>query len=127
MIKGLGLDLTELHRIRDIWDRFGHRFAAKILTERELAQLPRHDPVPRLAALFAGKEAAVKALGTGFADGVHFKCVEILHAESGKPGISFLHRGREVCERLGVTAAHISLTHSRDTAAATVVLEGDPR
>ncbi|MFH1912780.1 MAG: holo-ACP synthase [Pseudomonadota bacterium] len=127
MIKGLGLDLTELQRIRDIWDRFGHRFAAKILTERELAQLPQHDPVPRLAALFAGKEAAVKALGTGFAEGVHFKCVEILHAESGKPGIAFLDRGREVCDHLGVTAAHISLTHSRDTAAATVVLEGDPR
>ncbi|MUM78405.1 holo-[acyl-carrier-protein] synthase [Pseudodesulfovibrio sp. F-1] len=127
MIKGLGIDLTELHRVRDIWNRFGPRFAAKILTERELAQLPSHDPVPRLAALFAGKEAAVKALGTGFADGVHFKCVEILHARSGKPEIAFLDRGRDICDLRGVTAAHISLTHSRDTAAATVVLEGDPR
>lgn len=124
MIKGLGLDLTELDRIRALWDRFGPRFAAKILTERELTQLPGRDPVPRLAALFAGKEAAVKALGTGFADGVHFKCVEILHAPSGKPDIAFLGRGLEVCARLGVTSAHISLTHSRDTAAATVILEG---
>lgn len=126
MIKGLGLDLTELDRIRTLWERFGRRFAEKILTERELAQLPRRNPVPRLAALFAGKEAAVKALGTGFADGVHFRCVEILHAPGGKPGIAFLGRGLEVCDRLGVTAAHVSLTHSRDTAAATVVLEGDP-
>jgi holo-[acyl-carrier protein] synthase len=124
MIKGLGLDLAEVDRIRALWERYGRQFARKILTERELAQLPRRDPVPRLAALFAGKEAAVKALGTGFADGVHFKCVEILHGPEGKPGIAFLGRGLEVCTRLGVTGGHISLTHSRDTAAATVVLEG---
>lgn len=124
MIKGLGLDLTELDRIRALWDKYGQKFAAKILTEQELAQLSGRDPVPRLAALFAGKEAAVKALGTGFAEGVHFKCVEILHAPNGKPLIAFLGRGLEVCARLGVTSAHISLTHSRDTAAATVVLEG---
>jgi holo-[acyl-carrier protein] synthase len=124
MIKGTGLDLTELDRIRKLWERYGRRFAAKILTERELAQLPAKNPEPRLAALFAGKEAAVKALGTGFAGGVHFKCVEILHLESGKPEIRFLGKGLAVCERLGVTGAHVSLTHSRDTAAAVVILEG---
>ncbi|MDC0335526.1 holo-[acyl-carrier-protein] synthase [Pseudodesulfovibrio sp.] len=124
MIKGLGIDLTELERIRDNWEKHGQRFLEKILTEREIEQLPKKNPVPRLAALFAGKEAAVKALGTGFADGVHFKCIEILHAESGKPEISFSGRGQEVCDELGVTSAHISLTHSRDTAAATVVLDG---
>lgn len=125
MIKGLGLDLTELERIRSIWERHGDRFAKKILTDREYAQLPANNPVPRLSALFAGKEAAVKALGTGFADGVHFKCVEIVHAKSGKPEISFLGRGKDVCDQMGVCAAHITLTHSRDTAAATVVLEGE--
>lgn len=124
MVKGLGLDLAEIDRIQGSWDRFGMRFAEKILTEREVAQLPRKYPVPRLAALFAGKEAAVKALGTGFAEGIHFKCIEILHAPSGKPEISFIGRGLERCHELGVTSAHISLTHSRDTAAATVVLEG---
>lgn len=124
MIKGLGLDLAEIDRIRKSWEKFGSRFADKILTEREIDQLPKSNPVPRLAALFAGKEAAVKALGTGFADGIHFKCVEILHAPSGKPEITFSGRGLEKCEELGVTTAHISLTHSRDTAAATVILEG---
>lgn len=124
MVKGLGIDLTELSRIRENWKKHGQRFVEKILTDREIEQLPEKNPVPRLAALFAGKEAAVKALGTGFADGVHFKCIEIIHAESGKPEISFLGRGLEVCEALGVTSAYISLTHSRDTAAATVVLEG---
>ena len=123
MVKGIGIDLTELDRIRDMWLRYGQRFARKILTDGELAQLPEKNPVPRLAALFAAKEAAVKALGTGFARGVHFKCIEVLHAPSGKPEIRFLGRGLEICAELGVTTAHVSLTHSRDTAAATVVLE----
>jgi holo-[acyl-carrier protein] synthase len=123
MIKGLGLDLAELNRIRTLWDKYGQKFAQKILTDQELEQLPKKNPVPRLAALFAGKEAAVKALGTGFADGVHFKCIEILHAQNGKPEIFFLDRGLEKCTAMGVTSTHISLTHSRDTAAATVILE----
>lgn len=124
MVKGLGIDLAELDRIKALWDKYGRKFAQKILTEQELEQLPQKNPVPRLTALFAGKEAAVKALGTGFAHGVHFKCIEILHNANGKPEISFLGRGLEECEVLGVTSAHISLTHSRDMAAATVVLEG---
>ncbi len=122
MVKGLGLDLTELDRIQALWNRYGQRFTQKILTEQELRQLPKKDPVPRLAALFAGKEAAVKALGTGFSQGVHFKCIEIIHAANGKPQISFLGRGQEKCMALGVTSSHISLTHSRDTAAAAVIL-----
>ena len=124
MIKGLGIDLTELDRIAALWERYGDRFARRILTDRELAQLPGKNPVPRLAALFACKEAAVKALGTGFAQGVHFKCVEILHSQSGKPDIFFHGEGLAACERLGVTGAFVTMTHGRDTAAATVILEG---
>ncbi len=90
MIRGLGIDLAEIDRIRELWGKYGKRFAEKILTERELDQLPKKNPVPRLAALFAAKEAAVKALGTGFADGVHFKCIEVVHAQSGKPESSSL-------------------------------------
>ncbi|WP_319466707.1 holo-[acyl-carrier-protein] synthase [uncultured Pseudodesulfovibrio sp.] len=124
MIRGLGIDLAEIDRIRELWEKYGRRFAEKILTERELDQLPKKNPVPRLAALFAAKEAAVKALGTGFADGVHFKCIEVVHAQSGKPEIFFLGRGREVFDKIAAKNSHVSLTHSRDTAAATVVLEG---
>lgn len=124
MIKGTGIDLTELDRIQALWERFGERFARKILTDGEYAQLPRRNPVPRLAALFACKEAAVKALGTGFSRGIHFKCIEILHNAHGKPEIRFLGEGLAECGRLGVTAAHVTMTHSRDTAAATVILEG---
>lgn len=124
MIKGMGLDLTEMDRMQRNWDRFGLKFAEKILTEREIKELPKKNPVPRLAALFAAKEAAVKALGTGFAEGIHFKCIEVTHKASGRPVIHFLGKGLEKCEEIGVTSAHISITHSRDTAAATVILEG---
>jgi holo-[acyl-carrier protein] synthase len=123
MIKGIGMDLAEIDRIQRNWERYGMKFAEKILTEREIEQLPEKNPIPRLAALFAGKEAAVKALGTGFADGVGFHSVEILHAESGKPEIIFLGRGKDMCDALNISGAFITLTHSRDTAGATVVLE----
>ncbi|CCH47718.1 holo-[acyl-carrier-protein] synthase [Pseudodesulfovibrio piezophilus] len=123
MIKGLGLDLCEINRIQQNWERFKSRFIQKILTEKEIEQLPQN-PVPRLAALFAGKEAAVKALGTGFSGGIHFHCIEILHTSSGKPEIFFLGKGLKKFAEIGATSAHITLTHSRDTAAATVVLEG---
>lgn len=123
MIKGIGMDLAEISRIQKNWERYGMRFAEKILTEREIKQLPKH-PVPRLAALFAGKEAAVKALGTGFAEGIGFHSIEITHAPSGKPVIEFLGQGLKKYKALGVTNALITLTHSRDTAGATVILEG---
>ncbi|WP_449242804.1 holo-[acyl-carrier-protein] synthase [Desulfovibrio sp.] len=123
MIRGIGLDVVELARIRAALDRFGPRFAARILTPRELEQLPEADSVPRLAALFAAKEAAVKALGTGFAGGIGFQSLEIEHLPSGQPRLSLLGPALERARSLGADAAHVSLTHGRDTAAAVVVLE----
>lgn len=123
MIVGIGLDLVELDRIADAWERRGMRFADKVLTEAEIAQLPK-SPVSRLAALFAAKEAAVKALGTGFAEGVHFQCVEIIHTASGKPEVSFSGEGLKVMQNLGGKRAHVTITHSRDNAAAVVIIEG---
>lgn len=124
MIIGIGMDLAEIGRIQNNWDKYGQRFAEKILTSREIEQLPKKNPVPRLAGLFAGKEAAVKALGTGFAEGVGFHSVEIIHGPSGKPEITFHGTGKDKCDELGVSNCLITLTHSRDTAGATVVLEG---
>lgn len=122
MILGMGIDLVELERIENAWGRYGMRFAEKVLTEAEIAQLPKN-PVSRLAALFAAKEAAVKALGTGFAEGVTFQCVEVLHGSSGKPEITFCDEGHEVMCSLGGRRAHVSITHSRDNAAAVVIIE----
>ncbi|CCO24530.1 holo-[acyl-carrier-protein] synthase [Maridesulfovibrio hydrothermalis] len=123
MIIGLGIDITELDRIERSLEKFGERFMEKILTEKEMKLIPEKNPVPFLAARFAAKEAAVKALGTGFAEGVTFQCIEILRLESGAPQLNFLGKALERSRLIEVDSIHISITHGRDNAAAVVVLE----
>ena len=122
MIVGLGMDVAELDRIGKVYANHGERFLDKLLTPSERAELPKL-PLPFLAARFAAKEAAVKALGTGFRDGISYKDVEVFSDKLGKPLVRFLGKADERAKALGVTHAHISLTHGRDVAAAVVVLE----
>jgi len=122
VIVGLGLDVTELDRIEKVFARHGERFLDKILTAAERGAMPRL-AVPFIAARFAAKEAGVKALGTGFRDGISYKDVEVYADPRGKPLLRFLNKARERADELGVASAHISLTHGRDVAAAVVVLE----
>ena len=125
MIVGLGIDLVEIDRIRAAWERFGRRFAEKICTEAELAVLDsRRDPAPYLAAVFSAKEAAVKALGTGFRQGIHLHTLEIRHLPSGKPELFLLGKAAERAAELGAGRALVSMTHERGMASAVVVLEG---
>jgi len=124
VIRGIGLDLVELSRIRDSLDRFGERFLARILTPAERAALPEGNAVPHVAGLFAAKEAAVKALGTGFSGGIGFHTVELAHLPSGRPEMRLLGKALEQARSMGASTVHVSLTHGRDTAAAVVVLEG---
>lgn len=126
MIVGLGLDVVEIDRIADALDRFGERFVNRILTDLEREQM-RGDRVRYLAVRFAAKEAAAKALGTGFAQGVYFRNIEVERTASGKPELRLMGGAAEVARSLGAKGSHISLTHGRDTAAAVVVLETDPR
>lgn len=122
MIVGLGLDVVELSRIRESLDKFGDKFASRILTDKEVSACSG-DMGPYLAARFAAKEAASKALGTGIAEGVGFHSMEVVRQESGKPEIVFHDAAKDKCKALGVTGAHISLTHGRETVAAVVILE----
>lgn len=123
MIRGLGIDVVELDRIEAALARFGARFLARILTPSERAALP---PIrlARTAGLFAAKEAAAKALGTGFAQGVAFHTLEILSDAAGRPALTLHGPAQARAEALGATSWHVSISHSRDTAAAVVVLEG---
>lgn len=126
MIVGLGIDVCELDRVARILERHGQRFAARICTKAELAEMRAPlgpAAVAFLAARFAAKEAASKALGTGFRQGVGFQNLVVLHLPSGKPTLQLLGPSLEIANNLGVTATHISLTHGRDVAAAVVVLE----
>lgn len=123
MIVGIGIDITEIDRIAKGWGRFGDRFARRILHPQELARMPVANPVAFLAGRFAVKEAAVKALGTGFSGGIRPRDIEVGPAPGGAPQLILHGKAAARMETLGATRAHVSLTHGRDTAAAVVVLE----
>ena len=125
MIIGLGIDIAELDRIRASLERHGERFSARILTPDEMARMPVN-AVPYLASRFAAKEAAVKALGTGFSRGITFRDIEVRSDDQGKPGIVFHGEALRRTRELQVAAAHLSLSHGRDSAVAVVILETFP-
>ena len=113
-----GIDLVEVERIRRAVDRWGARFLDRVWTANE--QRLCRGRYPELAARFAGKEAASKALGTGFV-GLVWREIEILQDGRGKP-LLFLHGGaRERADRLGLSMLAISLSHTRTLACAMVV------
>lgn len=125
MIAGMGIDLTELERVENILLRHGSRFLRLTLTPAERDALPKGlaRQTAYVAARFAAKEAAVKALGTGFCMGITLQHIEITNDLTGKPSLHFLGAAAERAQALGVRTAHLSLTHSRRDAAAVVVLE----
>lgn len=124
MIFGIGTDIVELDRIRGIYERYGDHFARRILMDAELALYNRsRNPVRFLAMRFAGKEATVKAMGTGFAHGVWLRDVGILQNEWGRPIITWSERGQRVCERLGIGAGHVSLTDDAGLIVAFAIVE----
>ena len=86
MIKGIGIDSIELRRIERVYRQYGERFLNRIYApeEREYA-LRYSDPVPRLAARFAAKEACMKALGTGWGGGVRWRDIVVVNSKTGKP------------------------------------------
>lgn len=124
MIFGIGTDIVELVRIQAIHARYGDHFARRILMDAEMALYQRSkNPVRFLAMRFAGKEATVKAMGTGFAHGVWLRDVGILQNEWGRPIITWSERGRRVCERLGIGAGHVSLTDDAGLVMAFAIVE----
>jgi holo-[acyl-carrier protein] synthase len=120
---GIGLDLVEVSRIRDLLERHGDRFKERTFTTGEIAYCDKcADPAMHYAARFAAKEAGAKALGTGFADGVSWKDIEVMRAENGAPALVFHGGAATLASTKGVTSVLVSLSHTKDTAAAQVVL-----
>lgn len=114
----VGVDIVEIDRVAQAVARHGERFFKRVYTEAEIALY--RNRVSELAARFAGKEATMKALGTG-AVGVAWREIEILPNRRGKP-LVFLHgRAKTRAEALGITEMQISLSHSREYAVASVV------
>ena len=114
-----GVDMIEIPRIRQVLDRFGQRFLDRVFTPGEIEYC--RGRAPNLAARFAAKEAAMKALGTG-TRGVAWKDIEVVRAESGAPSIILHGRGEARARRLGVLEMALSLSHSREYAIAVVVV-----
>ena len=124
MINGIGTDIVELSRVQGIYDRFGERFAQRILMDEEMELYERtSDRVRFLAMRFAGKDAPVKAMGPGFAHGVWLRDVGILNTEWGRPVIVWSERGSRVCARLGIGSGHVSLTDDAGLVMAFAIVE----
>lgn len=124
MIFGVGTDIVELSRIQASWERFGEHFARRILMPEEMQLFKcNKNPARFLAMRFAGKEATVKAMGTGFAHGVWLRDVGIVSNSWGRPLIIWSDRGQRVCERLGIGAGHVSLTDDAGLVMAFAVVE----
>jgi len=133
VIFGVGTDVVELARVQATFERFGDHFVNRLLMpeERELFERSRQ-PVRFLAMRFAGKEATVKAMGTGFAHGVWIRDVGITNNPWGRPLVIWSERGQRVRERLGIGAGHVSLTDDAGLIIAFAVVEhagqsGSPR
>jgi len=124
MIFGIGTDVLELRRVEAIYQRFGSRFAQRVLMPDELRLFSMTKrPVRFLAMRFAAKEAIVKALGTGFANGVWVRDMGMIADSLGKPEIIFSDRGKVVCQRLGVGKGYLSLSDEAGLIVAIAVLE----
>lgn len=126
-VVGIGMDLIECERIRDIWQHHGDRLTDRLLTDAELAYCRRFtaDVVQRVAGRFAAKEAILKVLGTGWRGKIAWRDMEILNDSAGKPHVSLTGECREIATSLGITSILITITHTRTYAAATALGLGE--
>jgi len=124
MIVGTGIDIAEVPRVAESIKRFGNRFLNRVYTEAEIRYCDsKANRVERYAARFAAKEAAMKALGTGWAHGVTWKGVEVGRQPGGRPTVLFHGKAAEFAQKLGVKHVALSLTHTKEFAMAQVILE----
>jgi holo-[acyl-carrier protein] synthase len=124
VIVGLGIDIVEVARLAAALGRHGDRFVDRVFTDREKAACgARGDRILALAARFAAKEACLKALGTGWAEGLGFRDVEVVREGNHPPRLVLHGEAARRAGALGVMRSHVSLTHQPGTAAAVVILE----
>jgi len=124
MIVGTGIDVVEIERIQQAIDRYGQRFLNRVFSPDEQAYcLRKRNAAESLAARFAAKEAAAKALGTGISRGVSWLEIEVVRELSGRPTLRFHGRAAKVARRLDAVRTSLSLTHTGRLAVACAVLE----
>ncbi|MDU4891066.1 MAG: holo-ACP synthase [Clostridium sp.] len=122
MILGIGVDIVEIRRIREILAK-DNGFLEKIFTSNEIEYLRRRNLRPEyVAGRFAAKEAVSKALGTGFR-GFSFRDIIIENSTLGKPIVTLKGKARVIANKTGNTNIHLSISHGEDNAIAYAVLE----
>lgn len=125
MIRGVGVDIIEIDRIRESIDAQGERFLAKVFTPSEILYCSsKHNAAQHFAARFAAKEAASKALSTGWAGDFRWKDVELSNEPSGQPRLAFHGPLEGLLEK---STVHVSLSHSHSHVVAVVIIEGPDR
>ena len=123
MIFGIGTDILELRRVAETYQRFGQRFVQRLLMPEELAAFAgTRDAVRFLGMRFAAKEAVVKAMGTGFANGMWLRDAGVKPDRLGRPEIIFSTRGRRLCDVLGIGGGHLTLSDEAGLVVAVAVL-----
>ncbi len=124
-VRGIGVDICKVERIADSLARFGERMEKRLFTPGELAYARQHkDPLPHLAARFAAKEAASKALGTGMSGGVGWTQIEVVQPGGRVPTLTLTGAALARFEAIGATTSHLTLSHDGGMAVACVVMEG---
>src|SRR5574342_681421 len=126
MLRGVGIDIIEVSRVRAVHEKFGERFLRRILRPDEIAYCLSHkNPLPFVAARFAAKEAVSKAFGTGIGSELGWQDVEIRRKESGEPFVVLHGNGPKLLEARKARAVLVSLSHTQAHAAAVAILESE--
>lgn len=127
MIYGVGTDIVEISRVEQNLAKHGERFAERILTDVEMSRFTQHvKPAQFLAKRFAAKEAAAKAFGTGFRDGLSLHHIGVVNDEKGRPTLEFSGKAAELLEKFNINRSHLSLSDEPNYAIAFVIMECNP-
>ncbi len=124
MIYGIGIDVVEPQRVARLFEKYGERFARRVLTPLEWpGYLKTVKPILFLANRFAAKEAFSKAMGTGFRYPVTLQCISVVQNKAGKPGFAFHPNLDVLVKSRGIVGHHLTISDEKSLACACVVLE----
>jgi holo-[acyl-carrier protein] synthase len=125
MIVGMGIDIAEVKRIKAVIESQRERFLRRVYTVDEVAYCEQFkNKYERYAGRFAVKEAAMKALGTGWSRGVRWADVEVVRQRGGRPTLALKGEAKKIADVLGVKNISVSITHTAEQAIAQVIFEG---
>jgi holo-[acyl-carrier protein] synthase len=124
MIYGAGIDIVEVQRMAGIIARWGNRFVDRVFSPGEVEYCHKRAlPAMHYAARFAAKESFLKSLGIGLGMGLSLQDIEVVNDQRGKPEVRLRSKAEGILHRLGVSVVHLSLSHTRQSATAMVILE----